>query len=477
MADPTMKTRSGSETTVPTADIKQLSGALHGPVLMPQSSGYDEARAVWNAMVDRRPGIIAQCATPPDVVEALNFARSHDLLLSVRGAGHNIAGNAVCDGGMTISFSKMSGVRVDPKKRRAWVEPGATLGQLDAATQKFGLATPVGINSTTGIAGLTLGGGFGWLSRKFGLTIDNLRSAEVVTASGKRVRASTDENADLFWGLRGGGGNFGIVTSFELELHPVGPQILSGLIVHPLAAGRDLLRFYRDFVAKAPDELAVWGVLRKAPPLPFLPADVHGTDVIVLAAFYAGDMAAGEKALAPLRAFGKPIADVIGPHPYTGFQAAFDPLLTEGARNYWKSHYMAELTDEALDILLRSAAAVPDPQTEIFIAQMGGATSKVPEDATAYRHRAAKFIVNVHGRWNDPAKDARCIGWCRELFDALAPHAMGGAYVNFMTEEEQARVTESYGDNYARLAKLKGKYDPQNVFHLNQNIRPQAANN
>jgi FAD/FMN-containing dehydrogenase len=333
----------------------------------------------------------------------------------------------------------------------------------------------VGVNSTTGIAGLTLGGGFGWLSRKYGLTIDNLRSAEVVTASGKRVRASAEENPDLFWGLRGGGGNFGVVTAFELELHPVGPEILAGPIVYPLAAGRDLLRFYRDFVAKAPDELSVWGVLRKAPPLPFLPAEVHGTDVILLAACYAGDMAAGEKALAPLRQFGKPIADAIGPHPYTGFQAAFDPLLTPGARNYWKSHFMAELSDEALDLLLRSAAAVPDPQTEIFIAQMGGATSKVPEEATAYGHRDATFIVNVHGRWTDPTKDKACIAWCREAFEALKPHAMGGAYVNFMTEEEQGRLTESYGDNYMRLVKLKGRYDPQNLFHLNQNIRPQVA--
>jgi FAD/FMN-containing dehydrogenase len=476
MADLTMTTRSGAETTIPARDVKELSSALHGPVLTPQSDGYDQARSVWNGMVDRRPGVIAECTTPPDVVEAVDFARAHDLLLSIRGAGHNIAGSAVCDGGLTISFSQMSGVRVDPKKRRAWVEPGATLGKLDAATQKFGLATPVGINSTTGIAGLTLGGGFGWLSRKYGLTIDNLRSADVVTASGKRVRASAEENADLFWGLRGGGGNFGVVTSFELELHPVGPEILSGLIVHPYAAGGDLLRFYRDFVASAPDELTVWSVLRKAPPLPFLPPQVHGTDVVVLAAFYAGDMAAGEKALAPLRAFGKPIADVIGPHPYTGFQAAFDPLLTQGARNYWKSHYFADLSDEALDVLLRSAATLPDPQSEIFLAQMGGATSKISEDATAYRHRDAEFIVNVHGRWSDPAQDGRCIDWCREAFDALAPHAMGGAYVNFMTEEEQGRVAESYGDNYARLAKLKGKYDPQNLFHVNQNIRPRAVN-
>jgi FAD/FMN-containing dehydrogenase len=392
--------------------------------------------------------------------------------VAVRSGGHNIAGNAVCDGGIVISLAKMKSIRVDPAARRAWVEPGNTLGDVDNETQAYGLAVPTGINSTTGIAGLTLGGGFGWLSRKHGLTIDSLISADVVTPSGDLVRASAEENADLFWGIRGGGGNFGIVTAFEFSLHPVGPEILSGLIVHPFKDARAVLAYYRDFCAKAPDDLTVWAVMRKAPPLPFLPEAVHGTEVLILAALYAGDMAAGEKALAPLRAFGTPIADVISPHQFTAFQAAFDPLLTPGARNYWKSHDFLKLPDKLLDTLVGYVETLPDPQCEIFIAQMGGATNRVPADATAYRHREAEFIMNVHGRWSDASQDARCIAWCRELFDAAAPHATGGVYVNFMTEEETQRVEKAYGASYARLVKLKNEYDPTNMFRLNQNIQP-----
>jgi FAD/FMN-containing dehydrogenase len=371
-----------------------------------------------------------------------------------------------------ISLAGMKSVRVDPDARRASVEPGVTLGELDNETQAHGLAVPVGINSTTGIAGLTLGGGFGWLSRKHGMTVDSLISADVVTTSGEMVKASADENPDLFWGIRGGGGNFGIVTSFEFELHTVGPEVLAGLIVHPFSAASELLRYYREFTAQAPDELTVWVVMRKAPPLPFLPEEVHGTEVLVVAALYAGDMAEGERALAPLRAFGNPIADVVSPHQFTDFQSAFDPLLTPGMRNYWKSHDFLELSDELLDTLIRYAGKLPDPQCEIFIAQMGGATNRVPADATAYPHRSAEFIMNVHGRWDDAAKDDRCIGWCRELFEATKQYATGGVYVNFMTEEEQQRVKDAYGDSYERLVQLKNNYDPANMLRLNQNIRP-----
>jgi FAD/FMN-containing dehydrogenase len=378
----------------------------------------------------------------------------------------------VCDGGIMISLARMKSVKVDPKAKRVWVEPGVTLGDLDNETQAYGLAVPVGINSTTGVGGLTLGGGFGWLSRKHGLTIDSLISVDVVTTAGDFVRASADENPDLFWGIRGGGGNFGIVTSFEFQLHPVGPEVMAGLIVHPFSDAGDVLRYYRDFAARAPDELSVWVVMRKAPPLPFLPEDVHGTEVVILAALYAGDMAEGEKALAPLRAFGNPIADVISPHPFTGFQAAFDPLLTPGVRNYWKSHDFLELSDDLLDTLIKYVGTLPDPQCEVFIAQMGGATNRIAPDATAYRHRDAEFIMNVHGRWENASDDDRCVGWCRELFDAATPYATGGVYVNFMTEEEEQRVAEAYGDSYQRLVDLKNKYDPNNMLRLNQNIRP-----
>jgi FAD/FMN-containing dehydrogenase len=461
MGDLTLATMSGGNTKIGQEAIDALASSLRGDLLTAESAGYDDARSIWNAMIDKRPGLIVQCAGPADVIRAVRFSSEHELLVAVHGVGHNIAGNAVCDGGIMVSLAGMKSVHVDPAARTVRVEPGVTLGDLDNETQAHGLATPVGINSTTGIGGLTLGGGFGWLSRKFGMTIDSLISADVVTAGGELVKASVDDNADLFWGIRGGGGNFGVVTSFEFQCHPVGPEILSGLIVHPFSDAREVLHYYREFTAQAPDDLSVWVVLRKAPPLPFLPEEVHGTEVVVLAAMYAGDMAEGEKALAPLRAHGNPIADVITPHQFTAFQAAFDPLLTPGVRNYWKSH----------DFLV---GTLPDPQCEVFIAQMGGATNRIGADSTAYRHRDAEYIMNVHGRWDNAADDDRCIAWCRELFDASTPYATGGVYVNFMTEEEQQRVQEAYGDSYDRLVQLKNKYDPKNMFRLNQNIQPTA---
>ena len=472
MTDLTMTTLSGSTTVIGQEAIDTLATSLRGDLLTPDVAGYDDARSIWNAMIDRRPGLIVQCVGAADVIRAVNFAREYTLLVAVRGVGHNIAGNAVCEGGLMISLSGMRSVRVDPRARTALVEPGVTLGDFDNETQAYGLGTPVGINSTTGIAGLTLGGGFGWLSRKYGLTIDNLISADVVTAAGELVKASEDENEDLFWGIRGGGGNFGIVTSFEFQLHPIGPEVLAGLIVHPFEDAHNVLRYYRDFTAQTPDDLTVWVVLRKAPPLPFLPEEVHGTEVVILAALYDGDKSEGEKAFAPLRAYGNPIADVIGPHDFTGFQAAFDPLLTPGFRNYWKSHDFRELNDETLDTVIQFTGTLPSPHCEIFIAQMGGATNRVPPDSTAYRHRDAQFIMNVHGRWEDSTEDDRCISWCRELFQATAPHATGGVYVNFMTEEERQRVREAYGGSYERLVELKNKYDPTNLFRLNQNIKP-----
>ena len=423
-------------------------------------------------MIDRKPGLIVRCAGARDVMAAVHFARAHDLLISVRGAGHNIAGSAVADGALMIDLSGMSAVHTNPTTGVVRAEPGCTLGALDHETQAFGLVVPTGINSTTGIAGLTLGGGFGWLTRKHGMTIDTLISTDVVTARGELVRASADENPDLFWGIRGGGGNFGIVTSFEFQAVKVGPEVLSGLLVHPFSDARAVLRGWRDFADKAPDEVTVWMVARKAPPLPFLPEEVHGTEVIVLAACYAGDMADGEAALAPLRAIGNPIADVIGPHPFTGWQAAFDPLLTPGARNYWKSHNFDALTDDVLDITIDAVANLPHPQSEIFIAQLGGVASRVPSDATAYPARGAAYLMNMHGRWDDAADDAAGMGWARDLFSALTPHATGNVYVNFMPDDEADRIRGAYGANYDRLVQLKARWDPTNMFRLNQNIRP-----
>jgi FAD/FMN-containing dehydrogenase len=471
----TVQTLDGHRTQLPPDDIARLAAGLRGDLLTPDSPGYNQARTVWNAMIDCRPGLIARCAGEADVIQAVSFARTHDLLLAVRGGGHNIAGTGVCDDGLQIDLSPMRSVHIDPQARVARVEPGCTLGDFDHDAQVFGLATPLGINSTTGVAGLTLGGGFGWLSRKYGMTIDNLTSAEVVLADGRVVQASAESHPDLFWAIRGGGGNFGVVTSFTFRLHPVGPMILSGLIVHPFDEAGKLLQFYRDFVARLPDETAVWVVLRKAPPLPFLPAEWPGKEVVVLAAFHAGDMAQGERILEPLRHFGGPIADVIGPHPYTGWQQGFDPLLAPGARNYWKTHDFDELTDEALDTLIDFAGRLPSPQSEIFIGQVGGQMARVAPEATAYPGRAANFIMNLHGRWEKPEDDAKVIEWARTVFRATAPFATGEAYVNFLTADEADRVRAAYGPNYDRLVQVKSEYDPGNLFRMNHNIEPAVA--
>jgi FAD/FMN-containing dehydrogenase len=331
--------------TVSSETVAALRRKLSGAVALPGEDGYDAARKIWNAMVDRHPALVVRCLGAADVIEAVRLARDENLLVAVRAGGHNIAGNAVCDGGLLIDLSLMRSVRIDPAARTARVEPGATLADFDREAQTFGLATPLGINSTTGVAGLTLGGGFGWTTRKFGLTIDNLLSADVVTSDGEFLRASDTQHPDLFWALRGGGGNFGVVTPFEFRLHPLGPQVWSGLVVHPFDEATRLLPEFRRLANEAPDELTIWAVMRKAPPLPFLPAEWHGREVLIFAACYSGDMAEGEKATKALRALGKPIADVISPHPFVGWQQAFDPLLTPGARNYWKSHDFAELPD------------------------------------------------------------------------------------------------------------------------------------
>jgi FAD/FMN-containing dehydrogenase len=449
-----------------------LKQKLKGNIVLPGDSSYDETRKIWNAMIDRRPAIIIRCADAADVPVAILFARDNGLELSIRGVGHNIAGNSIVEDGVVIDFSAMKSVHVDPERKRAYVDPGATLRDLDEAVQAHGLATPVGINSTTGIAGLTVGGGFGWLTRKYGMTVDNLISAEVVTADAKKITASENENADLFWAIRGGGGNFGIVTRFEFKLHKVGPEILAGLIVFPFEQASQVLKSYREFVKTAPEELAVWVVLRQAPPLPFLPAEVHGKEVIVLPLFYAGDISTGQKLIDPIRAFGQAHGEHIGPMPYVQWQQAFDPLLTPGARNYWKSHNFTELSDDALNTVMEYAGKLPTSQCEIFIGLISGAANRVPPDAMAYAHRDAKFVLNVHARWDDAKEDAKCMDWARSFFRASAPFASAGAYVNFMTEDEADRVAAAYGANYQRLARIKTKYDPKNVFHLNQNIKP-----
>lgn len=453
-------------------NVQSLKQRLDGTVLLPGEPTYDEARTIWNGMIDRKPAIIVRCRTEADVQRAVAYAREHRFTVSIRGGGHNIAGHAVCDGGLMIDLSGMKEVRVDATARRARVQPGATLGDVDRATQAHGLATPTGINSTTGIAGLTLGGGFGWLSRKHGLTSDNLVSARLVTAGAELIQVSSTSHADLFWALRGGGGNFGVVTEFEFALHPVGPEVLSGLLVFPRAEAGSVLRQYREFTAMSPDDLSVWMVLRQAPPLPFLPPEVHGRNVLILPLCYVGPEESGRKIIAPLEKFGTVLGQHVAMQPFTAWQQAFDPLLTPGARNYWKSNNFSELKDGLFDAMVEYAGSMPSPHCEIFLGQLGGCTARVPVDATAFGNRNANFVMNVHGRWTSPAEDQAGIVWARNVYQATRPYATGGAYSNFLTAEETDRVQSAFGSNYARLAQVKKTYDPENFFRLNQNIHP-----
>ncbi|HEX5170587.1 MAG TPA: FAD-binding oxidoreductase [Cyclobacteriaceae bacterium] len=454
--------------TILTADF---ASKLLGKIVLPGDPEYDESRKIWNAMIDRKPALIVRCVGTADVVNCVKFARENNLSVSVRGAGHNIAGMSLADDTMLIDLSPMKWVWVNPQTHTAFVSPGATLRHVDHEAQAYGLATPLGIASTTGVAGLALGGGFGWLSRAYGLAADNLLSAEVVTADGKVLQASEKENTDLFWALRGGSGNFGIVTSFQFKLYPVGPQVLAGLVVHPFRDAENIFRHYRSFTASAPEKATCWVILRKAPPLPFLPPEVHGKEVFIIAAIYAGDIKEGEKILEPLRRFGNPIADIIGPVPFSAWQQAFDPLLTPGVRNYWKSHNFTELADGLLDILIAYTRQLPTPSTEIFVGQLGGAINRIAPDATAYPHRNANFVMTAHTRWENSSDDTMCIDWAKKLSDKTAQYSTGGVYVNFISEGED-RVAAAFGSNYERLAQIKLKYDPENFFRVNQNILP-----
>jgi FAD/FMN-containing dehydrogenase len=457
------------------AAVDAFAARISGGLLTIADRGYDEARKVWNATVDRRPALIARCLNDADVQAAVGFAGAQRMLVTVRGGGHHIAGNAVAEGGLMIDLSGMRTVSVDAARRSARVDAGALLGDFDRAAQAHGLATPLGINSTTGVAGLTLGGGFGWLTRRYGMTIDNLLAATIVTADGEVRVASADSEPDLFWAVRGGGGNFGVATSFEFALHPVGPEIYAGLIVYPFAQAKKVLRGWRDFTTEAPDELSVWGLLRKAPPLPFLPASVHGNEVVVLVVAHSGDVGEGQRLAAPLLELGDPVGTALGSVPYAAFQAAFDPLLTAGGRNYWKSNNFRALTDPALDVVIEAAGRLPGPECEIFLAQLGGAMARVDPAATAYAGRDAHYIMNVHGRWSAPRDDDRVRTWARQVFREAAPHATGSGYVNFLTDDENERVVASYGVNYPRLQLAKRRFDPENLFRMNLNIEPAST--
>ena len=454
------------------SDVEVLAAQIQGGVLRRGDDGYDQARTVWNATVDRYPALIARCLNDSDVQSVVRFAAAHQILTSVRGGGHHIAGNAVAEGGLMIDLSGMRTISIDAVKRTARVGAGALLADLDREAQAHGLATPLGINSTTGVAGLTLGGGFGWLTRRHGLTIDNLLSATVVTADGAVRIASATAEPELFWALRGGGGNFGVVTTFEFQLHPVGPEVYAGLVVYPFAQARKVLRAWRDFTTDAPDQLSAWAVLRKAPPLPFLPESAHGTEVVIFPLLYSGDPEEGQRAASPVLQFGDPIASHLGTVPYAGFQTAFDPLLTPGGRNYWKSNNFSKLSNAALDVVVSAAGRLPGAECEVFVAQLGGAMARVKPTGTAFVGRDAHYIMNVHGRWSDAKDDERVRVWARHIFQEAAPHATGSGYVNFLTDDEAERVSASYGLNYPRLQALKQRFDPGNLFRMNLNIVP-----
>ena len=446
------------------ASVEELRKGLRGPLLQPGDAGYDAARTIDNAMIDRRPALIARCAGVADVLAAVRFARQHKVLVSVRAGGHNVAGNAVCDGGLMIDVSGMKGIQVDPGARTVRAQAGVTWGDLDAETQAFGLATTGGVISTTGIAGLTLGGGVGWLNGRFGLACDNLISADVVTAEGQLVRASEQENADLFWGLRGGGGNFGIVTSFEFRLHQVGPTLLSGPVFHPAARARDVLRFYREFSASEPDELTTYAGLLTGP---------DGAPLVGLVPCYSGPIEQGEKVLERLRKFGPPAVDMVGAMPYVAVQRMFNDAFPPGRYNYWKSSLTPEISDQLIDALVEHMARVPSPHSAVMLEHYHGGYSRPAPTATAYSHRRPTYDVVIIANWASPADNERNTQWARSLFAAVQPQVSKAAYVNFLDQDEGAdRIRAAYGDNYEKLVALKRKYDPTNFFKMNQNIRP-----
>ncbi len=463
MADATMTTTAGGEIVVEEATVAAFSSRLHGELLRPGHNGYEGARKVWNGMIDKRPALIVRCAGVGDVAEAVRFAREQDLLSSVRGGGHNISGKAVCDGGLMIDLSGMRSVQVDPVKRTARVEGGALLGDLDREAQAFSLATTAGVVTHTGVGGLTLGGGVGRLARKHGLACDNLLGVEVVTAAGEVLRASAAENEDLFWGVRGGGGNFGVVTAFELQLHPVGPGVLGGKIVHRLAEARAALEFYHEYARTAPDELSADAIFLTSP---------DGERVLAISVCYIGAIDQGERVLQPLKRFGPPLFDDITPTAYTEVQAAADELFPIGLRFYWKSHFLKQISGDAVEATVSHFAKVPSPRSLLAFQQFGGAVGRVGRSETAFWHRDVQWDNFATSVWTDPAETETQVRWVREWWDLMKPFSMEGEYVNNFGEEGEDRVRAAYGGNYERLVALKNKYDPANFFRLNANITP-----
>jgi FAD/FMN-containing dehydrogenase len=460
---PGLLTRDG--TPVSAAAIDDFAKGLAGRAIRPDDPGYDLARSIWNAAIDRRPGLIVRCRGVADVIRAVRFARDNDLLVAVRGGGHNVAGRALCDDGLVIDLSEMRAVVVDPETATVKVQGGATLGDVDRETHLHGLAVPLGVVSKTGVAGLTLGGGVGWLVRKHGLSCDNVSCFELVTADGGVVATSADEHPDLFWALRGGGGNFGVVTCFTFRAHPVS-TVLGGLLVHPRERAGELLRFYRDFMAGAPEELTVYCAFVTTP---------DGVPAVAAVACWCGEAAEGERVLGPLRAFGPPMLDAVQPMPFPEMQRILDGAFPDGTYNHWKASFVPRLGDELIEVLVEQANRMRSPLSALLIEYYGGAPGRVPPSESAFAQRGSEFNVGFTAQWTDPAETAEHVAWARAAFDAVAPYSSGSHLLNFQSEAGDEVVRAAFGDNYTRLAEVKRKYDPDNFFSLNQNIAPEAS--
>ena len=465
MVDLKVATLNGAEATLSESVIEEFRGRFGGPVIQPGDESYDQARSVWNGNIDKRPALIVQCVGVADVIEAVNFARENDLLVALRGGGHNAAGHGTTDGGIVIDMSTMKAVHVDPTNKTVRAQPGATWADFDRETLAFGLATTGGTVTNTGIAGLTLGGGLGWMMGKHGLTADNLISADVVTAQGEFVKANESENEDLFWALRGGGGNFGVVTSFEYNLHNVEPMVLGGMVLHPLDKAKEVLQFYREFSSNLPDEAESFAALLTSP---------DGDAMVAIMLGYNGPIDEGERVLRPAREFGPPVADLVQPMPYEVRQAMLDDAFAaHGVQRYWKSSLTETLSDDFIDVAIEGARNFASPLSAIAIFRIHGAATRVDTDATAFGMRQAQWDCNIISQWDDPADNEEQITWTREFWAKMEPHTSGGTYVNHIAADDKPeRVRASYGPNYDRLAALKKKYDPTNMFRLNPNIRP-----
>ena len=461
-------------TVVEESVVAGLQSQLRGEVLQPGDESYDKARKVWNGMIDKKPALIVRCASADDVVAVVSFARENGILLAVRGGGHNVAGTAVADGGLVVDLSPMKGVQVDPERHTVRAEGGVTIGELDEETQKFGLATPMGVVSETGIAGLTLGGGLGWLRRKYGLSSDNLVSVDIVTADGRYLTASETQNPDLFWGIRGGGGNFGVVTSFEYQLYPVGPEVMFCFVVYPGDRAKEVLRFCEEYVAQASDEVSPLGVLGRVPHDELFPEEWHGKPYAAILAMYSGSVEQGERVLQPLRDLGDPIADLSEPMPYTEAQKLLDEDYPEGGRYYWKSVNLNGLGDEEIEHLMAHAETAPSDHSTIDVWYQGGAMNRVEAEETAFGDRSAPYLLGIEGNWEESHEDEANVAWVRGCVSDMQRFSHGGMYLNFpgFLEEGQEMMRDAYGENYERLVALKNEHDPANLFRMNQNIRP-----